>query len=236
MAQNFKPGGGGHMQLYKGKGNGDESGEYTDEGISTKSNNNTLKRQKALEESKQFCCKFRCRAEDLKKTLGEIRYKSVVLYTNSKYGVDLNQAERTHNLTQEQRDVLSNVVDAIKRHYIPQDLSVARGIKTTEEVLSEYKKAKEHRILKYGGSITSVTRDKNVAYRYAVPDEERPVSIVFECKLPTNYVGLPVEDIAQNRKEKEVLLTSPAYYVDDIEEREIAGVKYNVIKISITRY
>ena len=234
---NYKPGGGGHMQLYKGKGNGDESGEYTDESLALNNTNKKDKRkQSIIEESKQFCRKYRCTVKELERTIGDIGCKSIELYTNSQYGIDLNQAAKNKTLTQDQALILDIVVDSIKRHYITHSLLVERGIKTTEDVLEAYRYAKEHRIMKFGGPITSVTRDENVAYRYAFPDEDRPVSIVFECELPANYVGLPVEDIAQNRNEKEILLASPAYYVDDIEEREIAGIKYNIIKISIARY
>ncbi len=234
MQINLKPGGGGLLQPYKGKGNGDESGEYTNKPESTLTNQkrDLFNKETFLNESKDFCDKSKSTKEYLYRTMTKDEIDSVVRYSNYMYGTQLNRAILENNLTQEQQRDVENIVKSIKKHYLP-SVKVYRGIKISKEDRERYLKDAENKTLKYGRLITSTTRRLEHAFLNAKPTSDKPCPVVFECSIPANYNGLSIEDIAFDRTEQEILLSEPTYYIDSIEQVTIGKITYDVFHIKL---
>ena len=233
MSINEKPGGGGEMQPYFPKGNGDKSGEYTNKSNSEPaSKKQEVNEKELLKASEDFCEKTKSSRKYLEKTMSKEEIDSVVKYSNYEYGVALNLANRMHNLTEEQSKDTYNIVNSIKRHYLP-SIVLFRGARYTKERRDALVDAIETCAMQYGQLITSTTRDRSHAFANAYPEADRPCPVVFECEIPANYHGLPIEDIAFDRREHEVLLSEPAYVVQAVEEVIIGKIKYDLFHIKI---
>ena len=219
----LKPGGGNQLQPYLAEGHGDKSGEYT---------NKNCTYSDFASESYAFCKSQYATKTDLEKTLSKEELQSIRYYTVYENGIMLNRSIRNNNLTPLQLAHVNYIVRGINKHYIG-DIQVYRGIFVNEEVMQDFVIAKSKQTVLTGGLICSTSRHFQRALDAAYTSRNCKYPIVFECNLPKNTNGLPVEDIAYNRNEGEILLSAPRYKIDDIIKISSKNKIYYKIKIHI---
>ncbi len=233
MYTKLKPGGGGKPQPYLAEGNGEKSGEYTDK---YSSNINNYKRSNNQNnESLAFCKKQLATKENLRQLLTPLEYANIVKYTSYNYGRTLNKAIRDGILTAKQKEATTSIINAINKHYISSETTVFRGINVDENTFRNFLYSKEYGLVITGSLICSTSRDINRAFKGALNGSNNNFPIVFECIIPKNYNGLPVEDISLDRTEKEILLSAPNYYINSIDRKLKDNKYYYHINITLVR-
>ncbi len=158
----------------------------------------------------------------------------VELYSNYQFGTALNAAIRENRMTKTDEMFKNALVSAIGKHRLENPLTVYRGIKVRHEVfLRDF-------VLKYildepivGSTICSTSRRYARAEASAQNDDPEFDGILFEIDLQKGYNALPIEDVAVNEKEQEILLTSPRYLIEDIEDCASNGYHFKKIKVKL---
>lgn len=216
MANNEKPGGGGRNQPFIPKGHGSESGQYCKKPLS------------------DYPSSEHCARDDLTASLSDEELYYVERYSNYEYGTALNAAIRGNRMTKADEIFKNNVVSAIGKHRLENPLTVYRGIRVKRKAYLK------NFVLSYildkpivGSTICSTSRSLSRAVGAAHACDTDSVGILFEIDLPEGYKALPIEDVASDITEQEILLSSPRYLIEDIETREADGYHYAWIKVKL---
>ncbi len=210
-----KIGGGGKYQCYIPKGFGSKSGQY-------------------CKEEENFAISEHCTSEELRTTLSNDEIRCVKLYTDSYFGISLNKAIRSGVMSKEQEEVKNKIVKAIRSHRMRSDVTVYRGIKISLGVyLREFLAKYISNTPIVGSVICSTSRTLRRASLAARTSEHDYVGIIFEISIPKGYHALPIEDISSNPDEQEILLQSPKYVIEKIENSNLPGFRLKRIKIRL---
>ena len=216
MATNEKPGGGGKDQPYIAKGHGNKSGQY------------------CKKQASDYASSEHCTAEELTALLTSEELYYVERYSNYEFGIPLNKAIREGRMTRTDEIFKNNVVSAIGKHKLENPLTVFRGISVKRKVYLR------NFVLNYildepivGSTICSTSRKFSRAVAGAHTDDAGSVGILFEIDLPKGHKALPIESVASDITEEEILLSSPRYLIDDMETREAGGYHYVWIKVKL---
>lgn len=216
MEKNEKPGGGGRRQLYIPKGHGAKSGQYC-----------------RMTEG-DYVTSERCTKEELRARLTEWELFYVRRYSDFTFGRALNKAIREKRMSLADKVFKSNLVSAIGKHKLLAPITVYRGIMVSLEVYRDnfYRKYIHGESI-VGSVICSTSRKLERAT--SVTDGIGPdfIGIVFEIDLPKGYSALPIESIAMDPDEQEILLSSPRYVIDNIRDCESERGRYKLVKARI---
>ncbi len=235
MYNSMKPGGGGEMQPYVPKGNGDKSGEYTDKPY--ESFDHYSRRVNAKIKRKDFLENNDCTAKSLSQVLTIDEINAVTLYSNYKVGTLLNKKIRDKTMSEEDEIFCNHLETAIRKNCIKQDVRVYRGISVPREIYETkfWLPYIQNRAI-IGSRICSTSRSLRRALQGTLSKESGNVGIIFVCDIEKGRNALPIEDIAIDPSEQEVLLSSPMYFINNIREDTIKGKKIIRIDISLARY
>lgn len=237
MAENMKPGGGGHPQQYIPKGNGDKSGEYTN-GSVYETFDEYSKRffNKTTTESQKFCEENHCTQKDLRRLLGEQGYKDVKNYTNATFARNLNRRLRHGTETEDDIRFLKSIEDSVKKFVLTQCCMVARGIVVDYDYYVEkYEKAYKNQTTVEGSKICSTSRTYTRALLGAQTKDPKKIGLIFTCGLIQGDCALPIESVSTEKYEKEIILTSPHFYIRNIKKINIDGQDIMEIDIVLVR-
>ena len=216
MNSNYKAGGGNKPQPFIPKGNGEESGQYT------------------TDYQDDFIHQENCTRAELERTLSKEELWAVGLYSDYRVGTSLNKAIRENKMLKTDEMLMNLIVNAIARHKLKKPVRVYRGIKVTREIfaknfLAKYR-AKEPIT---GSAICSTSRGFARAAAGAKANDPSLISLVFYIELPKGYSALPIEDIALDSQEREILLSSPRYLIDNITDCSYGDFRFKRIRIQI---
>lgn len=216
MTNNEKPGGGGKDQPFIPKGHGSESGQYCKKPPS------------------DYASSEHCTRDNLTASLSGEELYYVKRYSNYEFGTALNAAIRENRLTKTDEMFKNNVVSAISKHRLETPLTVYRGIRVSHKVFLR------NFVMNFildkpivGSTICSTSRRYTRAVAAAQNDDSNSDGILFEINLPKGYCALPIEDVAASPKEQEILLASPKYLIEDIEDCASNGYHFKKIKIKL---
>ena len=189
MSNDYKTGGGNKLQPYISKGNGEESGQYT-EG----------------ETMDSYLASESCTKSDLLNMLSKEEFASVNKYTEIETGKALNKAIREGTMTESDVKFKSQIISAISKHELNSPTTVYRGITVPREVFERCFLIRYLLDLPTEGSlICSTSRAYLRAVSAAKTKTQGDVGIVFCGELPKGYKALPIEEISNNSAEKRYL-------------------------------
>lgn len=210
-----KIGGGGKYQCYIPKGFGHKSGQY-------------------CKEDENFAISEHCTGDELRNTLSEDEIRCVELYTDSSFGISLNKAIRKGVMSESQEKTKNLIIKAIRSHRMRNAVTVYRGITVSFGVYLRDFLAKYISNTPIVGSVVcSTSREPGRALMAAEKNVRDYTGIVFEINIPKGYHALPIEEISSNPGEKEILLESPKYMIEKIENRDVAGYRLKWIKVKL---
>ena len=217
MANSFKKGGGNKPQPYIPKGNGEKSGQYA---------KNAIKDDYLLSES--------CTRLDLEKLLSKEEFSSIQNYTKYQIGSALNKAIRDKAMSKEDVVLKDRIVSAISKHKLKAPIITYRGIVVSKDVYEKNFLARYIFDLPIDGSlICSTSRDYGRASTAAKTKEAGKIGIIFCCELPKGYPALPVEGIAKDKAEREILISAPRYVIEEITNCRYGRFVFKRIKVKI---
>ncbi len=217
MASGFKKGGGNKPQPYISKGNGEKSGQYAKDAIMD---------GYLLSES--------CTKLDLAKLLSEEEFSSIQNYTKYQIGSALNKAIRNKAMSKEDVALKDRIVSAISKHKLKAPVITYRGIVVSKDVYEKNFLARYIFNLPIDGSlICSTSREYGRASTAAKTKEAGKIGIIFCCELPKGYPALPVEGIAKDKAEREILISAPRYEIEEITNCRCGRFVFKRIKVKI---
>lgn len=217
MSNNYKKGGGDKLQPYISKGNGEESGQYTEGEIVD-----------------NYLVSESCTKSDLLNVLSEEEAASVNEYTKIEIGKALNKAIREGTMTESDVKLKDLIISAISKHKLKSAADVFRGITVSREVYERCFLIQYLLDLPIEGSlICSTSRIFSRAVSAAKTKSDDDVGVVFCGELPKGYNALPIEGISNNAAEKEILITAPYYQIEEITNCVWNGLKFKRIKVKI---
>ena len=216
MKENYKPGGGNKLQPYMPAGNGSRSGRYIKKGFV------------------QFLISEHCLKSDLEKNLTKEELFAIRRYSDYLYGPILNKAIREGKLNKTDTLLKDLIVRAIWKHRLENAVIVYRGISVQRKIYDDvfYANYTSGKSI-VGSTICSTSRTINRAISAARAIDSSLVCLIFIAKLPKGYHALPIEAIAIDEEEREVLLTSPRYIIENIKEVNQNEQTLKFLKIKI---
>ena len=218
---NTKRNNGNEQQPYIPAGHGKESGQYTNK-VYVDNNYD------------DFIIKEGCTQSELEALLTESEYNAIKEYTNPVIGCALNKANREDNLTIDQAIMTRLILNGISRHNLKDGVEVYRGITVTNEVFIKdfYNKYVNHETIN-GSRICSTSRKLQRAIESAKTNKENCIGIIFVGILPKGYNALPVEKIAYNPQEKEIIIAKPVYKIKSIETGYLNNKMVKIIRVEL---
>ena len=218
---NTKRNNGDEQQPFIPAGHGKESGQYTNK-VYVDNNYD------------DFIIKEGCTQLELKSLLTTREYKAIKKYSFYDCGRELNKALRDNNLTIEQAIMYGLVRDGIKKHQLKNSIEVYRGITVTNEVFIKdfYNKYVNHETAT-GSKLCSTSRDIERAIGGAKSKEPNKIGIIFVGILPKGYSALPIEAIAYDSNEKEILIAEPIYKIKTIETGYLNHQMIKIIEVEL---
>lgn len=213
----YKENSAGEQQPYIPAGNGERSGEYT-----------------FKNGDGQFETEYNCSKGTLEKLLSKDELKYLAYYTDYSIGTELNTAIRQNNLSQFGVQMRDGIINAINKFKLPKELKVYRGISIKEsEFYIKFNTAHEFNSEIIGSLICSTSRKLERAIYGANKNISGNIPIVFEIDLPKGYHALPVEAIAKDYQEQEVILNAPRYTISKIENWHWNDFNFKKIYVKI---
>lgn len=208
---------GGEQQPYIPAGNGKESGQFT------------------FKES-NYCIEENCTNAELKDLLTSVEYEIIRKYTNIETGKKLNEAIRKNTLSKFGELMRDSIISSINKHSLKQDVVVYRGINVSYDVFyhSFYSNYIQRKSIT-GSLICSTSRCKERAIRASKTNNKYGVGLVFEIFLPKGYKALPIEAVALDPREQEILISRPMYKITQIKNVKIKNHCFKQIVVKLER-
>lgn len=218
---NTKRNNGNEQQPYIPAGHGKESGQYTNK-VYVDNNYD------------DFIIKEGCTKPELIRLLSEEEYEAIKKYSNYIFGRALNKALREQKCSYKDAVMALKIFSAIKKHQLKNSIEVYRGITVTNEVFIKdfYNKYVNNEVIP-GSLICSTSRRLKRAIEGAKADEANKIGIIFVGTLPKGYNALPIEAIAKNTNEQEILLFQPIYKIKLIETGYLDHQMIKIIHIEL---
>jgi len=206
------------QQPYIPPGNGSESGEYT------------------YKDPNCYSSTEECSDSELKKLLSSDEYTFIRKYSIYSIGITLNKAIREKCLSRYGMKMRDCIISAIKKYKIKNDIKVFRGIKVSKEIYVKefYNKYIKGEMIE-GSLICSTSRDFKRAIRASISSNPSDVSLVFELNLPRGFNALPIEDIAVDNREREILISKPWYKIIKFERWHYGEISFTKVILELER-
>ncbi len=169
-----------------------------------------------------------------KSQLSEEEFSSIQNYTKYQIGSALNKAIRNKAMSKEDVVLKDRIVSAISKHKLKAPVITYRGIVVSKDVYEKNFLARYIFNLPIDGSlICSTSREYGRASTAAKTKEAGKIGIIFCCELPKGYPALPVEGIAKDKAEREILISAPRYEIEEITNCRCGRFVFKRIKVKI---